>query len=204
MSIITTILIIFAAVFAIFLFILLISFNISLKFNKEGGLFKGSLEIRWFKIRIIHKKFPEKEKKTIEKDVDDEKESKTPKTDKFEWEKLKSIFPLLKDAGPHIFKLILTILNSISLEKIYAHFILGFNSPADTAQNIGYFWAVSSVINVCPIVNIYAEPTFNQEKIDFKSHILFKIRLFKPFIKLLQLFTKKSVIKLIWEIRRFK
>ena len=204
MSIITTIFIIFAAVLAIFLFILLISFNISLKFNKEGGLFKGSIQIRWLKIKIIHKKFPEKEKKTIEKDVDDEKESKTPKTDKFEWEKLKTLFPLLKDAGPHIFKLILTILNSINLEKIYAHVILGFNSPADTAQNIGYFWAASSVINVYPIVNISAEPSFNQEKIDFKSHIIFKIRLFKPFIKLLQLFTKKSVIKLIWEIRRFR
>jgi hypothetical protein len=224
-TIITTLLIILAVLAVLILLLLIISFHISLKLFKDGGLVKGLVEIRWFKIRLLTRKFPEEKedgeekgetedkeqkkdisaekKKSLEKSKD-EKPSKSSKLSKFKWEDIKKILSLSAESLPHFLKFFKSLWGSINLERFNFYLIFGLSSPVDTAKILGCFWAAASVINLSPKADIFAEPSFVEEKIDFESDISFQVRLIGPFIALLRLLTKISVLKLLWEFRRFR
>lgn len=218
MTIITTLLIILAALVAIILLLLSVSFHISLKLFKDGGIVKGLVEIRWFKIKLFTRKFPE------EKEEKEEKEDKDPKTDlsakkekskekkpsksskisKLKWVDIKKILSLSGESLLHFMKFFKSLWGSINLEKFNFYLIFGLSSPVDTAKILGCFWAAAAVINLSPKADIFAEPSFLEEKIDFESDISFQVRLLGPFLALLRLLTRISVIKLLWEFRRFR
>ncbi|MDO9046061.1 MAG: hypothetical protein Q7U35_12290 [Methanobacteriaceae archaeon] len=218
MTIITTLLIILAALVAIILLLLSFSFHISLKLFKDGGIVKGLVEIRWFKIKLFTRKFPEEkeeidEKKDKEQKTDlaaekekskEEKFSKSSKLSKFKWEDIKKILSLFGESLPHFLKFFKSLWVSINLEKFNFYLIFGLSSPVDTAKILGCFWAAAAVINLSPKADIFAEPSFLEEKIDFESDISFQVRLLGPFLALLRLLTRISVIKLLWEFRRFR
>ncbi len=215
MTIITTLLIILAALVAIILLLLSVSFHISLKLFKDGGIVKGLVEIRWFKIRLFTRKFPEervenedKEQKTeisSEKEKSkDEKPSKSSKLSKFKWEDINKILSLSGESLHHFLKFFKSLWGSIKLERFNFYLIFGLSSPVDTAKILGCFWAAATVINLSTKADIFAEPSFLEEKIDFESEISFQVRLLGPFLALLRLLTRISVIKLLWEFRRFR
>ncbi len=70
MGIITTILLIFLIVIVL---VLIIPFHITLKLQKYGGDIKGLFELRWFRIRIFKKDFPEEESKEKGKEISSDK-----------------------------------------------------------------------------------------------------------------------------------
>jgi len=224
-TIITTLLIILAALVAIILLLLSVSFHISLKFIKDGGIVKGLFEIRWFKIKLFTRNFPEEkeyeeekretEDKEQETDISTEKEkstqkskeekpSKSSKLNKFKWEDIKKILSLSGESLPHFLNFFRSLWGSIKLERFNFYLIFGLSSPVDTAKILGCFWAAAAIINLSPKADIFAEPSFVEEKIDFESDISFQVRLLSPFIALLRLLTKISVLKLLWEFRRFR
>lgn len=208
LALLTAILIVLAVLFAVLLLLLLVSFHISMKFCKDGGKLKGQLEVRWFKIRFIRRDFPEEKEEKIEKVPEKEKLEEEPekpsKPRKWTLQDIKRILLLFLDSWPEFFNLFQAFWKSIKLEEVNAHFILGFDSPVDTAKTVGYVWAASSLINLSQTVNISAEPSFVEEKIDLNGDISFKIQFLGPFMALLRMLTKKSVLKLLWELRRFR
>ncbi len=179
-----------------------------MKFSKDGGKLKGQFEVRWFKIRFIRREFPEEKEEKIEKAIEKEKLKEEPekpsKPRKWTLKDIKRILLLFLDSWPEFINLFHALWKSIKLEKVNAHLILGFDSPVDTAKTVGYFWVASSVINLSQTVNISAEPSFVEEKIDVDGDISFEIRFLGPFLALLRMLTKKSVLKLLWELRRFR
>ncbi|PKL66807.1 MAG: hypothetical protein CVV28_09010 [Methanobacteriales archaeon HGW-Methanobacteriales-1] len=215
MTIITTLLIILAVLVTIILLLLSVSFHISLKLFKDGGIVKGLVEIRWFKIRLFTRKFPEekeekedKDQKTdlsVEKEKSKEKKpSKSSKISKLKWVDIKKILSLSGESLLHFMKFFKSLWGSINLERFNFYLIFGLSSPVDTAKILGCFWAAAAVINLSPKADIFAEPSFLEEKIDFESDISFQVRLLGPFLALLRLLTRISVLKLLWEFRRFR
>jgi hypothetical protein len=208
LALITAILIVLAVLLVVLLLLLLVSFHISMKFCKDGGKLNGQLEVRWYKIRFIRREFPEEKEEKLEKAIDKEKLEEEPekpsKPRKWTLKDIKRIILLFLDSWPEFFNLFQALWKSVKLEKVNAHLILGFDSPVDTAKTVGYLWAASSVINISQTVNISAEPSFVEEKIDLDGDISFKIRFLGPFLALLRMFTRKSVLKLLWELRRFR
>lgn len=225
MTIITTLLIILAALVAIILLLLSVSFHISLKLFKNGGIINGLVEIRWFKIRLFAREFPEEKEDTEEKgdkedkekkpDISAEKEKSTKKSkeekpstysklSKFKWADIKKILSLSGESFPHFLKFFKSLWGSVNLERFDFYLIFGLSSPVDTAKILGCFWAAASAINLSPKADIFAEPSFVEEKIDFESHITFQVRLIRPFMALLRLLTRISVLKLLWEFRRLR
>ncbi|MCK9151508.1 DUF2953 domain-containing protein [Methanobacterium alcaliphilum] len=201
MIIITTVLIIF---FLICILILLVPFHISLKLQIVGGATNGIFELYWFKIRILSKVFPEKKaKKDKKKEIKDEKKDGNGKR-KWEWKDIKKIINLGFKAFKPLIRFVRDILHSIHLEKFKIHIILGLNSPVDTATTLGYFWAAASLVNMIPKINISAEPSFNQERVDGNLLLKLNIRLINPLIAVLRLLTNRSILKLLWELRRFR
>jgi hypothetical protein len=214
-TIITTLLIILAVLVTIILLLLSVSFHISLKLFKDGGIVKGLVEIRWFKIRLFTRKFPEekeekedKDQKTdlsVEKEKSKEKKpSKSSKISKLKWVDIKKILSLSGESLLHFMKFFKSLWGSINLERFNFYLIFGLSSPVDTAKILGCFWAAAAVINLSPKADIFAEPSFLEEKIDFESDISFQVRLLGPFLALLRLLTRISVLKLLWEFRRFR
>lgn len=208
LALLTVILIVLAVLLVVLLLLLLVSFHISLKFNKDGGKLNSQLEVRWLKIRFIRREFPEEKeekiKKAIAKEKLEEEPEKPSKPRKWDLNDIKRIFSLFLESWPEFFNLLHQLWKSIKLENFNVHFILGLDSPVDTVKTVGYIWAASSLINMSQKVNISAQPSFDEEKIDLEGDISFGIRFLGPFLALLRMLTKKSVLKLLWELRRFR
>jgi hypothetical protein len=217
LGIITTILLIFLI---IVILVLIIPFHILLTLQKNGGRVEGLFELRCLNIRIFKKNFPE-EKEEPEEDAKEissdktEKEVKTGKKEKKEekkkkekrkwkWADFKIIIKLVWESGTYFIQFIGDLLKSISVDKFNLHVILGMDSTADTAIYVGYIWAAASLLNLYPRVHISAEPSFFNQRIDGELFLEFKIRLIRPLFAVLRLLTKKPVLKLLWELRRFR
>lgn len=202
MSIITTVLLIF---FLICILILLVPFHISFKLQKVGGVIDGIFELRWFRIRIFSKKFPEEEaEKKKEKESKVKEEIKEKEKRKWDMGDIRKILKLAYASIGPFMRFFRDLFNSINLENFKFHLILGLNSTVDTATTLGYFWAVTSVVNMHPKVYISAEPSFNQERVDGNLFLELNVRFINPLIAILRLLINKSILKLLWELRRFR
>ena len=202
MFIIPTILLILGI---ILLLILIIPFHISVNLNKIGGTFKGTLEIKWSKIRLITKKFPEKnggKKKEKGDEIEEEKE-KEPKSP-FSWKYLKKTVNLLIESRNYIFKFLKISWNSFHIEIVKIHIILGFESTVDTAITMGYMWSAASIMNIHPKIDFQAESDFTTERLDGNLSLRFNIRLLKPFAAFIWLLTKKPILSLLWNLRKLR
>lgn len=183
---VTTILLIF---FLIIIGLLVVPFQISLYFSKKGSLIRGDFKIHLMKIRIFHERIPLKEKK--------EKKKKKP----FDRERILKIISLLWESYPYLTRIWNALLKSISIENLYFNFIIGLNSPVDTAIVSGYLWSLASVANITPNMRLSIKPDFKGERLDGSMKIKLKIRLFWISTSFIKAFTKKPVRSLFKEIR---
>jgi hypothetical protein len=225
MGIITTILLIFLI---IVILVLIIPFHISLRLQKNGGRVEGLFELKWLKVRIFKKDFPEEEKLEVDeeekisekieekekaeekeklkkekKTLDEKKKDKKEKR-KWKWDDIKKILKLVFASGNYFIQFLGDILKSISLDRFNMHLILGMDSTSDTATYVGYIWATASLLNLSPPVHISAEPSFFNQRMDGELFLELEIRLIRPLLATLRLLSRKPVLKLLWELRKLR
>jgi hypothetical protein len=181
-------------------------------FIKKEEKFKGSVEIKWLIFKIFykelnnfhtrdkHKKSDKDLKSDVSKDKDNTEDNKENKN--ITLKEGKEIISLLRKNSDRIFSFIITSISSIKLEKFDTNVILGLSSPVDTVKIVGSIWAFSAIPNSSKHFKLSAEPVFCTEKVDFESEIIFKIKLLKPAIKLINMLSRKSMIDLILKLRR--
>jgi len=162
----------------------------SLCFSKSGSIIQGDFKIRLMKIKLFHKKIPPKKKKK-------EKKKKKP----FGRKRILRIISLLWESFTYLTRIWNAFLKSISIEKFSFDFIIGLNSPVDTAVVSGYFWSLASVVNVIPNVHLSIKPDFKEERLDGSMIVKLKVRLFWNVTSFIRAFTKKPVRLLFKEMR---
>ena len=172
----------------LFLIILLImGIRITFEYNKTGSEFEGCLKILILrKIKIYSTEFPSKDVNTD----DGEKKEKD--------QNIKNIIELAKPCFKDLLNYLKTILNSIRINKIQNHFIIGMDSFADTGKYIGIIWGVLAVIN--PIdrnLKISAEPSFNRSRLDGRGTNEIEIRIIKLIVPTVRLILNKDIRLLI-------
>ena len=173
--------------------ILVVPFHIYLNVYNTGFKIKGTFRLTWIKLKLIQRKIPS-EKQAEEKEKEKEIESK------FDINRIPKIISLLIESWPYIERAFNGFLKSTSFEIFYLNLTLGFGDPADTAMFSGYFWAVSSLLNVMPHVYISLKPDLLNERMEVDVTLKAKIRLFWIVIELIRAFTKKPVRKLFKEL----
>jgi hypothetical protein len=195
---ITILLIIILVILIIIASILLIPFHITLKFGNKGLKYDGLIKITWIKIRILQRVLPPEEKEKEEK-----KEGTEEKETKSEWnlDRIVKVINLFLDALPYFEKILLAVIRSVNLERFWLDIKFGLDSPVDTAQIAGFFWSMSSVINVIPRVSVNVSPEFFHTTLNGSFELEFRIRLFWIVFEAIRAFTKKPVRSLINEIR---
>ena len=123
------------------------------------------------------------------KDEDDEKESK-------------NLMKPLKNALPYISDFLKKTVKSLKVLKLENHLKFGLASYADTAQYIGYIWAVNGFIKTLyPVSKVSAEPVFGDPVIDFKGCLDVDINLLKLLLPVVSLISKKEIRILIKTFR---
>lgn len=172
----------------LFLIILLImGIRITFEYNKTGSEFEGCLKILILrKIKIYSTEFPSKDSTTD----DGEKKEKD--------RNIKNIIELAKPCFKDLLNYLKTILNSIRINKIQNHFIIGMDSFADTGKYIGIIWGVLSIIN--PIdrnLKISAEPSFNGSRLDGRGTNEIEIRIINLIVPTVRLILNKDIRLLI-------
>ena len=123
------------------------------------------------------------------KDEDDEKESK-------------NLMKPLKNALPYISDFLKKTVKSLKVSKLENHLKFGLASYADTAQYIGYIWAVNGFIKTLyPVSKVSAEPVLGDPVIDFKGCLDVDINLLKLLLPVVSLISKKEIRILIKTFR---
>lgn len=163
---------------------------------------EGTIEIKWFKIRLWTIKFPEEDEDKKEK-IEEEDEKLTKTISKFSWKDFKKTISLLIQARVFLLKFFKMVVNSFNLELFKVHIILGLTSPADTASTLGCMWGAASILNIHPKFDFNASPDFKRERIDGNLALMFNIQLLKPIAAIIWLLTKKPVLLLIWNLRKY-
>ncbi len=176
---------------------MLIPFHISLNLNSKGLDYDGYFKLTWLRIRILRREIPlkEEEKKKEEKEVE--------KKAKAEWtlDRIIKIFNLFLESLPYFENIFYASLRSVTIERIKMDFILGMDSPVDTAQLAGIFWSILPTINLIPKVSIHMRPVFMKSTFEGNLDFEIKIRLFWIAVEALKAITKKPVRSLINEVR---
>ncbi len=178
----------------ILLLILFIPFHISFYLKKEDTDIRGNFQVSWLKIRLLKRDIPEEKEKGREK-----KEEKKKK--KFSVDNFLKIINQLQAALEHLIPVFRAIFKSIDLEKIFLNLNVGFYSPVTTALVSGYFWSISSILNLIPRVYLTMIPDFQKPKFDGSIELNLKIKLYPIVGAAIKAFTKKPVRKLFWSIR---
>ncbi len=160
------------------------------------------MEIKWFKIRLWTKKFPEEDKDKIEK-IEEEDVKYKKLLSEFSWKDFKKTVNLVIQARVFILKFLKIVVNSFNLELFKVHIILGLTSPADTASTLGCMWGAASIFNTHPKFHFNASPDFRRERIDGNLVLMFNIQLLKPIAAFIWLLTKKPVLLLLWNLRKY-
>ncbi len=184
----------------ILLSILFIPFHISFNLKKKEKDIRGNFQVSWLKVRILKRDIPEEKE---EKDKDKkEKEEKKKRTEKFSIDKIINIVQKVTAAIEHLIPILRAFLKSIKLVKLSLNLNLGFTSPVDTALISGYFWSISSILNIIPPVNLSITPDFQKSKFDGSFEFELKLTLFRIVAAFIKAFTKKPVRELFWSLRK--
>lgn len=191
--------IIIILVVLILLSFLLIPLKLSLNLKKHGSDFKGRFSLYWLRIRIISKKFPEKEGKKKKKEKKEKKEKG--KKDKFDLDRILKILNLLLESWPHFYRLLVTIYRSFTLEKFSLNLNMGLESPADTAMFTGYIWAFTNPLSAITPIQVLVTPEFNRKVLDGDLEMEVKLKLIWIVVEAVRAYTKKPVRELINEAR---
>ena len=205
----TLILIILLAI----IIILYIGFSVSAKLKVESSDVLAEINIKWLNFTLYHIDFPKDESEQIkeektdnenEKDAGDE-EGKTlsEKLEKFLYTikcKINPLVPFIKEAWNPFLDFLINSSKSFKLNLLYLKFLIGFEETSSTALTVGYIWAFASILNIAPMVDISAIPNFEKEIMDMYGEIIIVVYPLKAIKAGIILLTKKSVIKLIYEV----
>lgn len=183
----------------ILLAILFIPFHISFYLKKRDEDIRGNFQLKWLKVRIIKRTIPEEEEK--EEKEEKEKEEKKKKT-KFDVDTFLEILKEVKESIKYLTPIIRAFLKSIKLEKFSLNLNIGFTSPVSTALISGYFWSVSSILNLISSVNLSITPDFQNSKLDGTLELELRLTLFRIVAALIKALTKKPVRDLIRSMRK--
>ena len=173
----------------ILLAFLLIPLHISFYLQKRDTNIRGNFKVTWLKIRLIQRNIPPEEKK------------KEKKERKFDLNQLLKVINQFYDAFDYLKPLFQAFLKSITLEKVSLDLNLGFYSPVTTALISGYFWSISSVLNLIPPVNLSINPDFQKSKMDGSLELTLKLKLLWIVAAFIKAFTKKPVRELFGSLR---
>ncbi len=187
----------------ILLLILFIPFHISFYLNKREKDIRGNIQIKWLKIPIFKRSIPEK-KEVKDKEIEKKKEKKKEKEKKTKLS-IDNVFKVINKfnaAFEHLIPILHAFLKSIKLEKLSLNLNLGFTSPVNTALFSGYFWSVSSIINIIPLVNLSITPDFQKTRYDGSLDFELRFTLYRIVGASLKALTKKPVRELLWCIRK--
>lgn len=148
------------------------------------------------KIRIIKRDIPTEKK-------EEKKEEEVKKKTKKEWnlDRIVKVFNLFLEALPHFEKVLYAFFKSITLERFNLDFIMGLDSPVDTAQMAGFFWSLLPMVNLVPKISINMRPVFMKTTFEGNLELELKIKLLWIAVESLKAFTKKPVRNLISEVR---
>lgn len=170
----------------IIIIFLYMGLRISLSFEKTGSKLSAIVKINIFKKITVYNSSKEKES---EKESD---EKKGPK----------NLMHPLKNALPYITDFLKKTAKSIKVTKLENHLKFGLANYADTAQYIGYIWAINGFIKTLyPVSKVSAEPVFGDPVIDFKGCLDVDINLLKLFLPAIRLISKKEIRILIKAFR---
>ena len=175
--------------------IMMIPFHITLNLNNKGLEAKGYFKVTWIMIRILKRDIPSQDK--------EEKEKEVKKKTKSEWnlDRIIKVFNLFLEALPYFENVFFAFIKSITLERFDLDFILGLDSPVDTAQMAGFFWSLLPMVNLVPKISINMRPVFMKTTFEGNLEIELKIKLLWIVVELLKAFTKKPVRNFISEVR---
>ena len=169
------ILLIIILILIIFLYM---GLRISLSFEKTGSKLSAIIKINIFKKITVYNSSKEKEKES------------------------KNLMKPLKNALPYISDFLKKTVKSLKASKLENHLKFGLASYADTAQYIGYIWAVNGFIKtIYPVSKVSAEPVFGDPVIDFKGCLDVDINLLKLLLPVVSLISKKEIRILIKDFR---
>ncbi|MGB9980320.1 DUF2953 domain-containing protein [Methanobacterium sp.] len=175
--------------------ILVVPFNIYLNAYNSGFKIKGTFKLTWMKLKLIQRDIPP-EKPAEKKGNEQENE--------FKISNIPKVFSLLIESWPYFENIFNSFLRSTSFETFSLNLTLGLGDPADTALVGGYFWAVSSLLNMIPNAYISLEPDFLNERVEVDITLKIKIRLFWIIIEIIRAFTKKPVRMLFKELNNIR
>ncbi len=193
MNILTIILIILAIIIFIILIFLYIGLKIQINYKLKNIDYNVSINIKFLKFTIFEKKIPDEK-------IDDPeklKEDSEKKSLKDKYNEIKPFIPLIKNSKEPIINFLKTCKKSIKLNNFNNHTCLGLYNYADTAEIIGYLYALNTLPNLSNNILLTAEPIFGEEVLDLKGEISFKINLFKPFFGVLKLIMDKNIREII-------
>ena len=183
------ILLIIILILIIFLYM---GLRISLSFEKTGSKLSAIIKINIFKKITVYNSSKEKETVIFLKIfilIIAEKRSK-------------NLMKPLKNALPYISDFLKKTVKSLKVSKLENHLKFGLASYADTAQYIGYIWAVNGFIKTLyPVSKVSAEPVFGDPVIDFKGCLDVDINLLKLLLPVVSLISKKEIRILIKTFR---
>jgi len=173
--------------------ILFIPFHISFYLNKTDKDIQGNFQVRWLKIRLLKRPIPPEE---------EEKKEEEKKKTRFNIDNIIKLINKFQAAVKHLTPILSAIIKSINLQKFSLHLNLGLYSPVSTAIVSGYFWSISSILNIIPPVKLSLTPDFQKSKIDGSIEFEFKLTLYRIVGAVIKAFTKKPVRELFWCIRK--
>ncbi|MGB9936574.1 MAG: DUF2953 domain-containing protein [Methanobacterium sp.] len=177
--------------------ILVIPFQISMQFYREGSINEGYLKVKWLKIRIINRKImpgSSKEKKTKKKD----------KKNKFDFKRVPKILELFEESLPSIMDIFAAFLKAVSVRKISLDSVIGFDSFVDTVKICGYLYSITPIINLIPNTYFWIEPDFHQRRMDGSMMLNLKLKLLPIASAFLKSLTKKPFRSLLSEFRKVR
>ena len=172
---------ILALIILILIIFLYVGIRISLSFGKT------SIKIKIFKKITLY---------------DSSKEVSKEKSEEENKKEYKHLIKPLKNSLPYLLDFLKKTTKAIKIHKLNVHLKFGLASYADTAQYIGYIWAIIGFINsLYPVSKLSAEPVFGDPITDFKGDINIDINLLKLIPPAISLIAKKEIRDLIKAIR---
>jgi hypothetical protein len=177
--------------------LLLVPFHITLNIGNQGLNFKGFVQIKWMRIRIIKREIPSE----TPKEEEEEKEEKEKEGTKWNLDKIVKVFNLFLESLPHFERILVATYRSVTLERFWFNLKIGLDSPVDTAMIAGVFWSMNSIINTIPRVTVTINPQFMEPVLESRAELEFKIRLLWIVTASIRAITKKPVRNLIREVR---
>lgn len=174
--------------------ILFIPFHISFYLEKRKQKIAGYFQVKWLSIPLIKRTIPSEEK--------EEKKEKEKKERKSSLKDVLNVFRKFIAAFEYLSPTFHAFINSLELVKLSLNLNIGFTSPVTTALISGYFWSISSILNMIHPINLSITPDFIENKFDATFDFELNLTLYPIVWTLLKAITKKPVRELISSIRK--